>query len=102
MSGQFQTVDAVSWGAGRIDIFGWGVDRSLAHRECNNDKWEPWQQIPGYISQRPTPLSHSHGALSVFCISAAADIIMSYREANTGAWSAWIWTAEKLIAGRVA
>ena len=56
---------AVSWGNGRIDIFGRGADNALWHKYFENG-WSDWESLGGYLTSGPDACSWAPGRLDLF------------------------------------
>lgn len=59
------TPAAVSWGAGRIDVFARGADGSLQHKAYNG-AWNGWENLGGGILGGPAVASWGPNRLDVF------------------------------------
>ena len=59
--------EAVSWGAGRLDVFAVGGDRALWHRGWTTGSgWMPWERLGGELSTSPGAAAWSPGRVDVF------------------------------------
>ena len=84
------TVDAISWGPGRIDLIGLGMDSAVYHKAWDRDSWgEGWENLGGKIVHRPTPVTHSPGALSILAVATNSIMYIKVRHPKTGVWGAW-------------
>ena len=43
----FQTIDAISWGPGRIDLIALGLDGGVHHKAWDHNAWAPWESLVG-------------------------------------------------------
>lgn len=76
---------AVSWGAGRIDVFVRGTDNALWHKYFNGS-WSGWESLGGYIMSSPTAASWGSGRLDVFAKGSDNSLV---HIAYDGAWTGW-------------
>lgn len=68
---------AVSWGAGRIDIFARGGGNELAHEwyDSGNGGWHGWENLGGSLASAPSVASWGPGHLDVFARADTGDLI---------------------------
>ncbi|CAI9629545.1 unnamed protein product [Alternaria burnsii] len=80
----------VSWGNGRIDIFGIGGTGHTMYRRTYGEDWTPgaWEKLPGKFKSLPSAVSWGPGRLDVFAIG--MDDQMYHRAYDGGKWlSSW-------------
>jgi hypothetical protein len=90
LSGQLTASPAtVSWGDGRIDVFGRGSDNALWHRSYANNAWSSWESLSGQLASTTGPAvsSQAAGQLDVFVIG--SDNALWHRSYKSGTWSTW-------------
>ncbi|KIJ42699.1 hypothetical protein M422DRAFT_48119 [Sphaerobolus stellatus SS14] len=90
-SGPFLTVDAVCCNPGCFDLVTTGLNNSVYHRRCTNGSWTGWQDLRLSVAHRPTPVSHSPGALAVITVDMASITHIRVRDAQYGDWSDAGW-----------
>ena len=102
IDGALITVDAVSWGLGRIDLVGLALDCAVYHKAWDGTSWgEGWENLGGKMVHRPTPVSHSPGALSVLAVGTNSIMYIRVRNPQTGVWGAWT-DIQGIVISRVA
>ncbi|KAF8484198.1 hypothetical protein JB92DRAFT_3030700 [Gautieria morchelliformis] len=84
-----QSIDAISWAPGRIDLIGWGLDSAVFHIAWEHGSWGKWEGLGGSIALRPTPVTHSPGALCVLAIATDSAMHINIRAPGTGIWGGW-------------
>lgn len=89
IDGPFQTIDAISWGPGRIDLIALGFDSRAHHKAWDNNSWGAWESLGGAIALRPTPVCHSPKALCVLAIGTNSIMYIIVRNPQTGVWGPW-------------
>ncbi|KIJ46173.1 hypothetical protein M422DRAFT_46242 [Sphaerobolus stellatus SS14] len=94
-SGPFLTVDAVTCHPDHIDLIVKGLNNSVFHRRCVKGTWSGWQDLKVQTAYRPTPISHSPGALSVLVIGMDSILYVRVRDATYGDWSDAGWVANE-------
>lgn len=57
---------AISWGKGRLDVFGIFADRSLVHLYFDGQSWNGWNKLGGVCLQIDAVVSRSVNRLDVF------------------------------------
>lgn len=77
---------AVSWAAGRVDVFATGCDNALHHLWWNGSSWN-WESAPGTISSYPVATSTAANRLDVFAMD--FNHVLWDRSWNGSSWS-WI------------
>ena len=85
-----QSIDAVSWGLGRIDLIGWGLDSIIFHMAWEHGSWGKWEGIGGSIALRPTPVTHSPGALYVLAVGTDSVMYIRVKAPGTGIQAEWV------------
>lgn len=78
---------AVSWGPGRIDVFGRGEDNALWHAWFENGRWSDWELLGGGLTSRPAAASRGHRRLDVF--ARGTDNAIWHRSFDGDDWSRW-------------
>ncbi|KIJ33613.1 hypothetical protein M422DRAFT_112975, partial [Sphaerobolus stellatus SS14] len=92
------SLSAVSNQDGHWDVFGIdinGLNNSVFHRRCIKGTWSGWQDLKVQTAYRPTPISHSPGALSVLVIGMDSILYVRVRDATYGDWSDAGWVANE-------
>ena len=89
IDGLFETIDAISWGPGRIDLIALGLDSGIHHKAWDNNSWREWEALGGLVKFRPTPVSHSPGALSFLAVGIDSVMYIRVRDRQTGVWGPW-------------
>ena len=104
IDGHFQTIDAISWGLGRIDLIALGMDSAVYHKAWDRNSWGRWENLGGSIMQRPTPVTNNRGALSILGVSTNSTMYATIRNPISGVWSPWLDLKQNnaRIMGRVA
>lgn len=77
---------AVSWSAGRIDLFERGSDSALKHKWFNDGVWSGWEDLGGGLNSSPDVSSWGAGRLDVFV--RGSDNALWHKYYN-GTWSGW-------------
>lgn len=79
---------AVSWGAGRIDLFWIGPDRSLMHRWWTaGEGWSADEQLGGELAAPPGVTSWAENEMQVFCVFGDGQLWSIYWDG--AAWHEW-------------
>lgn len=78
---------AVSWGAGRVDVFVHGLDDDHLWQKTYDGNWHDWQDLGGTIFYSPAAASIAPGHLDVFVIG--TDHQMWTRSYSNGQWSGY-------------
>ncbi len=78
---------AVSWSAGRIDVFVRGTDYQLWHRAWTAGGWSGWEPLGGILTSAPAVASCSANRIDVFV--RGADAALWRKSWNGSAWSSW-------------
>ncbi len=87
MEGPIETRPAaVSWAAGRVDLFGTGADGELRHRWLANGAWSEWESLGGNLDSAPTVASWASGRLDVFARGSGDHQLQKY---FSNGWSSW-------------
>jgi hypothetical protein len=60
-----RSLSVVSWGAGRLDIFGVGTDNALYHKSYDR-QWSGWESLAGKFNSPPTAVAWGANRLDVF------------------------------------
>jgi hypothetical protein len=89
ISGLFRSVDCISWGPGRIDLFGLNLASGVHHKAWDGNTWSEWEDLGGIIVGRATPVSHSPGALCVLVTGITCVMFVNVRDPKTGVWGGW-------------
>jgi hypothetical protein len=80
------TSAAVSWGPGRLDVFGLGTDNQIFHKFFERG-WGPsptgWQPLGGIFNSPPAAVSWSSGRLDIFALGMDNDM---FHKAFDGSW----------------
>ena len=76
---------AVSWGAGRLDVFARGSDNALWHKWFDG-QWSAWESLGGSLASGPDVTSWGSGRLDVF--ARGTDNTLQHRYYDKG-WSNW-------------
>jgi len=79
----------VSWGNGRIDVFGRGSDGALWQKWFSDSMggWQPWVRMGGgNISSPPTVSSWQSGRLDIFITGQVGDLRHLW---FSNGWSNW-------------
>ncbi|CAG5176048.1 uncharacterized protein ALTATR162_LOCUS8285 [Alternaria atra] len=81
----------VSWGNGRIDLFGIGMDDQM-YRKVYGGQWSPggWEPLTGKFKSPPAAVSWGSDRLDVFGIG--LDDQMYHRAWESKAWTTSSWT----------
>jgi hypothetical protein len=61
--------DAVSWGAGQINVFAWGANESLRRKAYDGGNWTPrveFENLKDALNGPPKAISDEEGSLYVF------------------------------------
>ncbi len=59
----------MSWGDGRIDVFGWASDGALWHRWfVQGEGWLVWESLGGVLNTGPSPSSWTTGRLDILVL----------------------------------
>lgn len=80
---------AVSWGPGRIDVFGWGPANELEHLwyDASNGGWHDWASLGGHLASSPTVASGGAGGWDLYVRNPNGGLsTISYRS-----WGYWGW-----------
>ncbi len=80
-----QSPAVVSWGAGRIDLFGRGVDGAIYHAYWDGS-WHSFESLGGNFIYAPAASSWGPGRLDVFAIGTDGALYHNYWD---GAWHGW-------------
>ncbi|KIJ46724.1 hypothetical protein M422DRAFT_249886 [Sphaerobolus stellatus SS14] len=88
---EVQAVEAVSWGPGRIDLFGHDYRGSTLHRSWNDGElaWTSWEDLGGVILQVAKAVTHAPGGLNIFGTGTDLALWRNRRDRNTGKWGGW-------------
>jgi hypothetical protein len=78
---------AVSWGPGRLDVFGRGTDSALKHTWWDGVGWAEWEDLGGGLASSPDAASWAAGRLDVFVQGTDNQIWHKWYEAGT--WYGW-------------
>ncbi|KAL8794962.1 MAG: hypothetical protein Q9195_002544 [Heterodermia aff. obscurata] len=79
---------AVSWDAGRVDIFGRGTDAQLWHLWWDGNAWRGWEKLcSGYLIAQPKVVSWGKRRLDVFGIFADRSLVHCYFDGKS--WNGW-------------
>ena len=89
--------DDASWGSGRIDAFGVGLDGAVWHRDFNGTAWQPWESVGGKATSEPGSVSPSAGRVDMFV--RGADGALWHRWWSGSAWSSWEGLGGRLGSG---
>ena len=91
LGGLFQGESAaISWGPGRIDLFGIGDDNGIWWKAYADGKWSSsWTSLGGNFKSPPTVVSRRSGGLDVFAIDSSSGSLL-HKAYQGGAWqSEW-------------
>lgn len=77
---------AVSWGAGRDDVFVRGVNGDLQHLFFDHGAWSGWESLGGYITSDPTAASRQPNIIDVFVRGSDAAL---WSRAYVNGWYNW-------------
>ena len=82
------SIAVVSWGPGRLDIFGLGTDRSVSHKAWTGSAWQAgWENLGGTFNSPPAVAAWGPNRLDVFGLGPNNAI---YNKAWIGnAWTDW-------------
>jgi hypothetical protein len=81
--------DAVSWGVGRIDIFGRGSTGDLTHTFYDSSTgWSTWESLGGGITGTPSAVSWYSGRIDVFVTGTDGHLYQKTYTTASG-WSAY-------------
>ncbi|KAF8523857.1 hypothetical protein JB92DRAFT_2704477 [Gautieria morchelliformis] len=83
------SVECISWGPGRIDIFGSNLASGVSHKAWDGKTWSEWEELGGVKVCRTTPVSHSPGSLCILVVGIAGIMFIRVRDPKTGVWGAW-------------
>jgi hypothetical protein len=80
---------AVSWGPGRIDVFGRGANNELEHKWFDNGQWSSgWENLGGILTSNPATTSLGAGRLDVFARGTDGHVWDKWF--SSGGWSSWV------------
>ena len=90
--GPTKLIDApasISWGTGRIDVFGQGADGGLWQKwyDVNAGGWQPWNKLPGTLGSAPAVASWGTGRLDIFSATASGEL--QHLWYGGGSWGSW-------------
>lgn len=78
---------SVSWGSGRLDVFGRGTDNTLYHN-YNDGNWHTWTQMSGEFYGNPSVVSWAPNRLHVFVRGGGNQCYFNYWEGTR--WIGWM------------
>lgn len=78
---------AVSWGAGRFDVFGRGADNTLYHNYYDSGIWHSWAQMSGVFYGNPAVSSWASNRLHIAVRGGSNHCYLNYYD-GTG-WQGW-------------
>ena len=78
---------AISWGAGRLDVFGRGADNTLYHNYYDSGTWHSWAQMSGVFYGNPAVSSWAANCLHVAVRGGSNHCYLNYYD-GTG-WQGW-------------
>jgi hypothetical protein len=89
LGGSFKSLPAaVSWGTGRIDIFGIGMDGALYYKGYSGKQWQAnWDNLGGTFTSAPTVVSWGLEKLDVFALG--TDNAVYHKSWDGAQWSGW-------------
>ncbi|MFP2905562.1 M12 family metallopeptidase, partial [Pyxidicoccus sp. 3LFB2] len=76
-----------SWGSGRLDLFGRGLDNQLYHLGYNGSQWVGWTSLGGSINADPAAVSWGPNRIDV--VGRGTDNSFSMRSWTGSGWTAW-------------
>ncbi len=77
----------VSWGPGRIDVFGRGASNELEHKWYTG-QWSGWENLGGILTSNPTATSLGSGRLDIFVRGTDGHVYDKWF--SSGGWSSWV------------
>jgi hypothetical protein len=86
LGGEFTSAPAaVSWGSGRLDVFGVGLDGQLYHRAWDN-AWNDWEPLGGLLTSPPVAVSWGPNRVDIFGLGGDSQM---YHKVWNGRWAEW-------------
>ncbi|KAI9048418.1 hypothetical protein LZ554_007254 [Drepanopeziza brunnea f. sp. 'monogermtubi'] len=78
----------VSWGPGRYDLFGIGIDGAMYHKYYANGSWSAsWENLGGVLISAPTAVSWGANRLDIFALG--TDDAVWHKWWDGSAWGGW-------------
>lgn len=99
MQGPFLSVDAVASEPDTLELFTAGLNCSLYHNTFSKGNWKGWLDLRLPIAQRPAPICHSPGALSVICNGKDSVIYIRSRDPTYRSWGDWTNIQGVIVSG---
>ena len=85
-----QAVEAVSWGPGRVDLFGLDYRGSTLHKSWDDGQaWTTWEDLGGVILHVAKAVTHAPGGLNIFGVGQDSALWRNRRDKDTGTWGGW-------------
>ena len=96
---EVQAVEAISWGPGRIDLFGHSYHGSITHTSWDeeHDAWTAWEDLAGTFLHVCKAVTHAPGGLNIFAVGKDSGLWRKRRDRHTGKWGAWIHIGGEVI-----
>ena len=73
------SLDAISWGFNRMDVYGIGADGKLAHQYWDGYQWGPAhnqiETLGGVLNSPPTAVSRGPGTMDIFLVGDGGSIV---------------------------
>ena len=82
-------IDAASWGAARIDVFGLGAANSEAYQATYVATWTPWEALSAGTAFTLGMAASSPAAQRLWLFATGSDAALWSRYWNGTVWSAW-------------
>jgi len=89
IDGEVQSVEAISWGPGRVDLFALDYRNSTLHKSFDNGNESAWEDLGGILMHVCKGICYGVGSLVVFGIGTDSAMFRNRRDKATGKWLGW-------------